>query len=176
MLPHDPVCFKDLTYTSWDVVDIIPKLQRKLSGSQHHPIKHATICPVVSIPGLFEFLQSLVCLQFIFDIGSIPDRFFSQITSFHTGLLPDCNAVQTLKTKDRQFDNFVVIGGTVSCHYDNSRCHQLRQSCRIDDLLFSAKAVPYIHGKLVKNEVDTPKVPHLMTLIMCAYIKNSIIV
>ena len=31
-----------------------------------------------------------------------------------------------LKTKDNQFDNFVVTGGTVSCHYDNLRCQQWR--------------------------------------------------
>ena len=43
----------------------------------------------------------------------------------------------TLKTKGRQFDNFVVTGGTVSCRHDNLRCHQWRQSCQIDDLLFS---------------------------------------
>ena len=40
------------------------------------------------------------------------------------------------KNNDRQYDNFVVTGGTVSCHYDNLRCHQWRQSCEIDDLLF----------------------------------------
>ena len=42
--------------------------------------------------------------------------------------------VHALKMKDRQFDNFVVTGGTVSCHYDNLRCHQSRQSRQIDDL------------------------------------------
>ena len=36
--------------------------------------------------------------------------------------------------KDRQFDNFVVTGGTVSCRNDNLWCHQSRQSCQIDDL------------------------------------------
>ena len=36
-----------------------------------------------------------------------------------------------------QFDNFVVAGGTVSCHYDNFRCHQWWRGCRADDLLFS---------------------------------------
>ena len=43
----------------------------------------------------------------------------------------------SLKTKDRQFDNVVVTGGTVSCHNDNLWCQQWRQSCQIDDLLFS---------------------------------------
>ena len=33
-----------------------------------------------------------------------------------------------------QFDNFVVTGGTISCHYENLRCHQWQQSCQIDDL------------------------------------------
>ena len=48
---------------------------------------------------------------------------------------------QTLRTKDRQFDNFVVTGGTVSCHYDNLRCHQSRQSCQTADLLFSVLTI-----------------------------------
>ena len=45
--------------------------------------------------------------------------------------------VISLKTKDHQFDNFVITGGTVSCHYDNLQCHQWQQSRQIDDLLFS---------------------------------------
>ena len=43
----------------------------------------------------------------------------------------------TLRARDCQFDNFVVAGGTVSCHYDNFRCHQWWRGCRADDLLFS---------------------------------------
>ena len=42
-----------------------------------------------------------------------------------------------LKTKDRQFDNLVVTGGTVSCHYDNARCNQCWQNCQFDDDFFS---------------------------------------
>ena len=48
-----------------------------------------------------------------------------------------------LKTKGRQFDNFVVIGGTVSCRNDNLRCHQCRPNCQIDNLLFSVKFFRY---------------------------------
>ena len=50
-----------------------------------------------------------------------------------------CRSFQltSLKTKDRQFNNFVVTGDTVCFHYDNLRCHQRQQSCQIDDLLFS---------------------------------------
>ena len=47
--------------------------------------------------------------------------------------------LQTLKTKGPQFEKFVITGGTVSCHYDNLRCRQWRQSCQINDLLFSVK-------------------------------------
>ena len=43
----------------------------------------------------------------------------------------------TLRTKDCQFDNLVITGGTVSCHNDNLQYHQSQQSCQIDDLLFS---------------------------------------
>ena len=43
----------------------------------------------------------------------------------------------TPRARDCQFDSFVVAGGTVSCHYDNFRCHQWWQGCRADDLLFS---------------------------------------
>ena len=42
-----------------------------------------------------------------------------------------------LKIKDRQFDKFVITGGTVSCPNDNLQCHQWWQSCQLDDLLFS---------------------------------------
>ena len=43
----------------------------------------------------------------------------------------------TLRARDCQFDSFVVTGGTVSCHYDNLRCHRWWRGCRVDDLLFS---------------------------------------
>ena len=36
----------------------------------------------------------------------------------------DINDNTTLKTKGRQFDNFVITGGTVSCRNDNLQCHQ----------------------------------------------------
>ena len=39
--------------------------------------------------------------------------------------------------KDRQFDNFVVTDGTASCLNDNLQYRQGRQSCQIDNLLFS---------------------------------------
>ena len=44
--------------------------------------------------------------------------------------------------KGRRFDNFVVNGGgTISCHSDNLQCHQWRQSCQFDGLLFSVESV-----------------------------------
>ena len=52
----------------------------------------------------------------------------------------------SLETKDCQFDNFVVIGGTVSCHYDNLRCHEWQQNCQTDNLLFSVKTTPLAKG------------------------------
>ena len=39
----------------------------------------------------------------------------------------------TRKTKGRQFDNFVVTGGIISCN-DNLRCHQWPKSCQIGDM------------------------------------------
>ena len=57
----------------------------------------------------------------------------------------------SLRIKDCQFDNFVVTGGTVSCRYDNIRCHQSRQSCQIDDLLFSV----FVRG-IQRSPVDSP--------------------
>ena len=36
---------------------------------------------------------------------------------------PQVNTDLPLKTKDHQFDNLVVTGGTVSCRNDNLRCH-----------------------------------------------------
>ena len=40
------------------------------------------------------------------------------------------------ENKKRQFDNFIVIGGTVSCHYDNLECHQWRQIVKLMTLCF----------------------------------------
>ena len=54
---------------------------------------------------------------------------------------PKC---QIAPKKDNQFDNFVVTGGTVSCRYDNLRCHQWRQSYQIDTLLFSVFRCVYV--------------------------------
>ena len=45
------------------------------------------------------------------------------------GLSQRTPSSQTLRTKGRQFDNFVVTGGTVSCHNENLWCHQWWQSC-----------------------------------------------
>ena len=42
-----------------------------------------------------------------------------------------------LKTKDCQFDHFVVTSTTVICHYANLRYHQWQQGCIIDEFLFS---------------------------------------
>ena len=67
------------------------------------------------------------------------------VTTIFRGLLqhilPDANYawVHPLKAKYRQFDNFVVIGGTVSCHYDNWWCHQWRHSYQIDNQLFQCR-------------------------------------
>ena len=41
------------------------------------------------------------------------------------------------KTKDCQFDNFVITGGTVCCHLDNLRCYQWQQSYQINVCLLS---------------------------------------
>ena len=46
-------------------------------------------------------------------------------------------SISSLKTKDRQFDNIVVTGGTVSGHKNNFRCHHWRRNCQIDHLWFS---------------------------------------
>ena len=39
--------------------------------------------------------------------------------------------------KGRQIDSTVVTSGTVSCRNDNLRCHQWRQCCQFNHLLFS---------------------------------------
>ena len=46
--------------------------------------------------------------------------------------------IDALRTKGR---HFVITGGTGSCHY-NLRCNQSRQSCQIDDRLFSVAHWP----------------------------------
>ena len=53
----------------------------------------------------------------------------------------------------RPTENFVVIGGTVSCRNDNLWCQQWRQSCQIDDLLFSVGAMKAKSGPLVMPDL-----------------------
>ena len=60
----------------------------------------------------------------------------------------NCQKHCSLETKDRHFDNYVVIGGIVNCHYDNLRCHQPRQSCQNDNPLFSVFTYSIKHSYL----------------------------
>ena len=60
----------------------------------------------------------------------------------------------------------VVTGGTVSCRNDNLRCHQWRQSCQIDNLLFSvythtaiSLAIPLIMIPYTLNRRDLSRQP-----------------
>ena len=46
-----------------------------------------------------------------------------------------------LKTKDLQFDNIVIIGGTVSCHYDNLQCRQWWHSVKLTVFCFQCIAL-----------------------------------
>ena len=47
--------------------------------------------------------------------------------------------------KHCQFDNFVVINDTVSCHNDNWLCQQWRQGCQFDYILFPMMGWNWIH-------------------------------
>ena len=49
-----------------------------------------------------------------------------------------CNISLYWKQKiiKKKFDNFVFTGGSVSCHYDNLRCHQWWQRYQIGDFFF----------------------------------------
>ena len=58
-----------------------------------------------------------------------------------------------LKMKDCQFDNFVIIGGTISCHWDNWLCHQWWQNCQTDYLWFAVHVNSYLHPLLIVFEV-----------------------
>ena len=52
-----------------------------------------------------------------------------------------------MKAGDRRFDDFGVAGGTMSCHYDNLRCHRRwRRACRSDGPLFSMLDVPVLNA------------------------------
>ena len=61
--------------------------------------------------------------------------------------------------KDRQFDNFVITGGTISCHYDNLLCHQWWHSCQFFILflkmfLIVIKQFIFLHSHRVDQAVD----------------------
>ena len=51
-------------------------------------------------------------------------------------VLPAVCVPYSRKTTDHQFDSCVVTDGTPSCHLNNLRCHQWRQSCQTDDPFF----------------------------------------
>ena len=56
------------------------------------------------------------------------------------------NSLLNMKAGDRRSDDFGVAGGTMSCHYDNSRCHRWRRACRCDGPLFSMLDVPVLNA------------------------------
>ena len=56
------------------------------------------------------------------------------------------NSLLKMKAGDRHFDDFGVAGGTMSCHYDNLRCHRWRRACRSDGPLFSMLDVPVLNA------------------------------
>ena len=79
--------------------------------------------------------------------------------SSHKFNLSTIKQIIALRTNDRQFDNFVVTGGTVSCHNDNLQYHQWWQICQIDHLLFSvntARCMLHVIYCDVKLIIDGP--------------------
>ena len=60
---------------------------------------------------------------------------FSRHWSMHINYAP--------KNKGRQFEDFIVTGGTERCLYENLRSHQRQQSCQIYDLLFSVGSLQW---------------------------------
>ena len=89
---------------------------------------------------IFPIFKSYIDIFLWFPIEPIHWRRPMISAKYHNIRLNIFN-VGTLKTKDCQFDKFVIIGGTVSCD-DNLRCYQWRQSCQIDDRLFSVDTFP----------------------------------
>ena len=63
----------------------------------------------------------------------------------------------TLKTKYTHFDNFIVPDGTISCHGDNLRCDQWRQSYQNDDILFSVKKLKKFNSRLIITRLNFVK-------------------
>ena len=53
---------------------------------------------------------------------------------------PICASIHW-KTKGRQFDNFAVTDGAISCHVDNLQCHKWLPTCQIDYILFSVYSI-----------------------------------
>ena len=68
--------------------------------------------------------------------------------------------------------DFVVTGGTVSCHIDNLRCHQWWQSCQIDNLLFSVICYNIASLALVQ-QYDYPRANDTILKNMGKYISHE---
>ena len=77
----------------------------------------------------------------------------------------------TMRTKDRQYDNFVATGGIVSCHYDNLLCHQAWQICQTDDLLFSMQCLALNHWTCLQVLYTLNKA-FVIEALVCIYTKH----
>ena len=90
-----------------------------------HPTKYNEAQIVRIIWGAYYVCAPTCCHTVVFAWKVVKSRFWLAFRVYIS-----------LKIKHRQFDNFVVAGGTVSCHNDNLRCHQWRQSCQIATFCF----------------------------------------
>ena len=82
---------------------------------------------------------------------------FWQLTVQH---LTEMLLCKSLRTNDSQFDNFVVTGDTVSCHYDNLRCHQSWQNYQIEGtalqrVLTSSKSNLLLYQRPAEADIST---------------------
>ena len=107
---------------------------------------------------LMSVMKPVVRIKFWLKITKLYKILSFEIDWLHCFYLPFVSKVHVTinrkhnskRLEDCQIDNFVVIGGIVSCHYGKLQCHQWQQNCRIDDLLFSVncgktKSRRYIH-------------------------------
>ena len=111
----------------------------KDSMSHRIYVQHFVVfCLVVVLLSITHGIKWFICLYILQGCMHAHVSWMYSISVIHSST----QLSHSLKRKYGQFDNFVVNGGTVSCHYDNLWCHQWRQSCQLDDFLLSVNDIP----------------------------------
>ena len=88
------------------------------------------LCRLIIWPDMSWIIEKTNCLLYhTIKHSSGTDTINESTYSISHEVLCLVSVVLSLKTKGHQSDNFVITGGTISCHNDNLQCQLWWQSC-----------------------------------------------